>query len=304
LSHAETPTAAPPAQSEYARCERCSSPVDESQRYCVVCGTRIRRGEDPVAQYLATATRRARAGHASRPDATRGRRRPGLGTAAVIAAIPLAVALGVIVGRASMGTDAKLNAAITAERSAVIAAERAQKALVASVLRGGTAASAQPVSATTALLASTFSLHQGFAVELQTVPVSGTGQAAVARAEQAATAKGATAIGVINQKSFSVSPKPSGNVYVLYSGALKTRSEANAALAKLKRRFPGAVVIAVRAITPSTSSAGAGGGSSLGAPATKAQAAQGANEVKQISHATGSNYVNAQNNLPGSVVVP
>ena len=295
MEKAQTPIASEPAESVYGRCDQCSSPVDERQRYCVVCGSRRGRAEDPVARYLALATSRSRVAKASRPGAARSRRAPGLGTALVIAAIPLAVALGVIVGRANSGGDAKL-----------IAALRAQKAPVVRVTGGtGAAASTTQASLTTPAVASTFSLHSGFAVELRTLPARGTDQASVAKAEQAARAKGATGVGVIGEKAFSVTPKPSGAGYVMYSGQFKTKTEADAALAKLKRHFPGAIAIAVRAIAGSSAkSASSKSANQINTSASKSQLAQGANEVAKDSHATGSNYVQAQNSLPGSVSIP
>jgi hypothetical protein len=292
VSETQTPTAAQPEQAVYPRCDQCSAPVEERQRYCVSCGSRQGRAEDPVARYLAVATSRSRAAKAARPGLGGRRRAPGLGTAAVIAAIPLAVAVGVIVGRANAGGDAKL-----------IAALRAQKAPVVNVTGGGAATSAAH-AVTARTVASTFSLHKGFAVELGTLPAQSTDPAAVAKAEQAAKGKGAAAIGVINEKAFTVSPKPPGAVYILYSGQFKTKTEADAALAKLKRHFPAALVIAVRSIAGASSSSSSTGGGQVKVAATKAQLSQGANDVKQISHATGSNYVQAQNNLPGQVSIP
>lgn len=292
MSQAKTPIQPEQAQNVYARCDQCSSPVDQGQRYCVVCGSRNKRAKDPVATYLGVATSRSRAATQSRPGIARRRRTAGLGTAAVIAVIPLAVALGVIVGRDSAGSNAKQ----------FEAALRAQKAPIVRILGGGTASSGEPVSVTTRAVASTFPLQQGYTVELRTLPARGTDQAAVVKAEQAAKAKGATSVGVIGEKDFSVSPKPSGDVYILYAGQFKTRAAADAALAKLKRHFPGAVVIAVRAVASSSTHSASGG--KVKATASKAQLAQGAKDVKQLSHDTGSNYVNAQNNLPGEVVVP
>jgi hypothetical protein len=294
MSETQTPIAAEPDQAVYGRCEQCTAPVEERQRYCVACGSRQGRAEDPVARYLAVATSASRAAKAARPAAGRRRRTPGLATALVVAAIPLAVGVGVLVGRANSGGDAKLNAAIVALR--------AQKPEV--VVTGGGAAvtaAAQP-GATTHTVASTFPLQQGYAVELETLSAQSSASA-VAKAEQAAKAKGATGVGVITAKAFTVTPKPSGAGYVLYSGEFKTKAEADAALAKLKRHFPGAVVITVHSIT-SGSSSSSGSGGQIGATATKAQKAQGAQAVNQISHATGSNYVNDQNNLPGQVSVP
>ena len=294
MSETQAPIAAPPEQSAYARCDQCSAPVEERQRYCVACGARQGRAEDPVARYLAVATSRSRVAKTSRPDHRR--RTPGLAMAAVIAVIPLAVALGVIVGRANSGGDAKLSAAI--------AALRAEKPIV--MVRGGGAdAPVAAASVARRTVASTFSLHQGYAVELETLSAQRTDPTAVAKAEQAARGRGATAVGVITEQAFSISPKPAGAVYVLYSGQFKTKAQADGALAKLRRHFAGAAVIAVKAIGGASASASSTGGSSqVKASASKAQLAQGAKEVKQISHATGNQYVNDQNNLPGEVSIP
>jgi SPOR domain len=297
VSETETSTTPPREQGAYERCDQCSSPVDKAQRYCVVCGSRNKGAEDPVARYLAVATSRARAAtrsSASRPASERRRRASGLGTAAVIAAIPLAVALGVIVGRANSGGDGKL-----------IAALRAQKAPVVKVTGGGPATSSDEASAATPAVTSTFTLSKGYTVELRTLPLQGASQATVASAEAAAKAKGATGVGVVDEQGFSLSPKPSGDVYVVYSGQYTTKAAAAAALTKLKRRFPSAVVIAVQQAAKSSSTSSSGSSSSAQhATVSKKALAQGKNEANQISHATGKGYENAQNNLPGEVSIP
>jgi hypothetical protein len=290
VNETRTPTAGTSPPKVYERCDQCSAPVDEGQRYCVVCGTRNKRAADPVARYLAVATSRSRAANSSRPPGARRRRPAGLGTAAVIAVIPLAVALGVIVGRTGSGGDAQL-----------IAALKAQKPPVVTVTGGAAAASSGPAAATISPLTSTFSLHQGYAVELETLPATTATPAAITQAERAAGAKGATAVGVIAGHDFTITPKPAAGDVILYAGQYKTRSAATAALAKLKRRFPGALVIAVR---PLKAAATASTGGQVNATATKSQLAQGGQAVKKISHATGSGYVQAQNNLPGVVSVP
>jgi SPOR domain len=300
VSETETPIAAPPAQSAYQRCDQCSSPVDDAQRYCVVCGARNKRAEDPVGRYLAVATSRSRAARASRPVSRSTRRAAGLGTALVIAVIPVALALGVIVGRANSGGDAKLIAALRAQKTTVVTTVAAGGAIPGAGAGAGAGATTAGVTASS--VASTFSLTTGYAVELSTLPALGTDQAAVTRAEQLAKVTGATAVGVIDARDFSLSPNPPGEVYVVYSGQYKTKAEAVAALAKLRRHFPAALVIAVRAQASSTPSSKAGGQAKT--TASKAQLAQGSNEVKQISHATGKKYLQAQNALPGSVSVP
>jgi hypothetical protein len=289
VNETRTPTAGTPPVKVYERCEQCSAPVDEGQRHCVVCGSRNKRAGDPVARYLAVATSRSRAANSSRPPGA-GRRRPaGLGTAAVIAVIPLAVAVGVIAGRTGSGGDAQL-----------IAALKAQKPPVVTVTGGAAAASSGP-AVTTSPVTSTFLLTQGYAVELETLPAGTATHAAITEAERAAGAKGATAVGVIAGHDFAITPKPAVGVDILYSGEYKTRGAATAALAKLKRRFPGALVIAVH---PISGAASASTGGQVNATATKTQLAQGSQAVKKISHATGSGYVEAQNNLPGVVSVP
>jgi hypothetical protein len=265
-------------------------PVDEGQRYCVVCGSRNKRAGDPVARYLAVATSRARAAKSSRPPSAGRRRTAGLGTAAVIAVIPLAVALGVIVGRTGSGGDAQLIAALKAQKPPVV------------TVTGGTAAVSSAIApATTSPVASTFALGHGYTVELETLPASTTTQAAISQAERAAGAKGATAVGVIAGHDFAITPKPAAGVDILYAGEYKTRGAAAAALSTLKRRFPAALVIAVQPIAGAASSSTGG---QVNATATKSQLAQGSQAVKKISHSTGSGYVQAQNSLPGVVSVP
>ena len=284
----ETRTKAAEEAKVYERCVQCSAPVDADQRYCVACGARNHRARDPVARYLALASSMARAGRAGAKPATPRRRGAGLGTAAVIALIPLAVAVGVLVGHSGSSNDSKL-----------IAALRAQKPPVVDVTAGGTAASTAQATASAATVASTFSLASGYAVELSTIPASGASPGAVTAAEQAARAKGATRVGVITARDFTVTPKPAAGSYVLYSGQYRTRSNAVAALGRLKRSFPGAQVIAVRTTAPASPSA-----SQVTPTATKQSLSTGASEVKRISHVTGSGYVQAQNNLPGVVSVP
>ena len=90
----------PQGQSGYEPCEECGSPLDTQQRYCVECGARRGNGANPASRYFATMSKRARrpvAGIAKRPPASR--------AAAVgfFALLPIAVALGVVVGRSDSG---------------------------------------------------------------------------------------------------------------------------------------------------------------------------------------------------------
>lgn len=299
------PDAAPPraAEPRYEHCDTCGAPVDADQRYCVSCGTRRRHVNDPAARFLSSATsarrRRARA-------ASTQRHRPssGLGLALLLAVIPIAVGLGVLVGRASNNGDGKLIAALKAQRPQVVASGAASGSSAAAT--GGTSS-----GTSVAALKSTFPLQSGYAVEVQTIPRKSTTAAAVGSAEQAARAKGATAVGLILLSDFRVSPAPSDGDEVIYSGAYHSSSDATKALAKLKKKLPAAKVISVK-----SASLAAGAGKVLtktnygtahqitGFKATPAALAQGKQVVTRVAHQIGKSYVGAQKNLPDQISVP
>lgn len=118
------------------RCDHCSAPVEPAQRYCVQCGAHQRRADDPTARWFASA-RRARAAQSSAgsalPAANATGRTVSAGVAAVlIALLPVAAGVGVLVGR---GSDHSGKAVVEALKAAGAA--------------GGFAASATAASATT-----------------------------------------------------------------------------------------------------------------------------------------------------------
>ena len=118
-------TAAPPPSdgvepSPYQPCDSCGSPMDERQRYCLACGTRRKHANDPAARFLSSATRRRRNPPAAAGASTGGRRSAPLGVAAAVAAVPIALGAGVLIGRSSGGGDGKLIAALRAEKAPVI----------------------------------------------------------------------------------------------------------------------------------------------------------------------------------------
>jgi hypothetical protein len=322
LAGARVPFAAPssvaPSEPDgpYEACDQCGSPVDASQRYCVVCGTRRKHAYDPAAQFLSSATSRARlAGSSARPANARRRRSFSLGTAAVLAAIPVAVAVGVLVGRSPNGTNAKVLAALRQQKPTVVTVSGAGSGsgggTAAASTSGAGSGAAADASTPVASLNSDFSLSSGYTVELQTLPRAGTTGATVTAAERSERAKGATAVGLIAPADFHLAPSPPAGAYVIFSGQYKTHAAATAAFAKLKGKFPGAKVISV-------SSTAAGGGStkvvshtSFGAahqvvgfkPTTK-QLSSGAQIVQRESKQINNNYVQAQKGLPDSVSVP
>ncbi len=285
----------------YEQCAGCGAPVDHAQRYCVVCGTHRRHVRDPAARYLAGKTRRSRP--AAAPSApARGARSSNLLTALILAMIQLAIGLGVLVGRASNNGDGKLLAALAKRPSEAVGS-------------GPAAGSSTPQVSDSSTLSSTFSLQNGYAVELQTLPASGTTGASVVSAEQSARGKGASNVGLILQKDYKVTPAPPAGSYVIYSGAYKTSAEASAALSKLKSKFPKAVVVHVQS-SLQVVAAGAGPGKVLartqygtanqiaGTKITQTQLNQGGAIVKSIQKKIGKSYVNAQKNLPSQISVP
>ncbi len=105
----------------HEQCDGCGTVVAREQRYCVACGARRRHVPDPAARFLNRASATARADESSaRAARTTRRRSPTLAAALLIAVIPLAIALGVLVGRASTSGDARLIAALRAQKPEVI----------------------------------------------------------------------------------------------------------------------------------------------------------------------------------------
>jgi hypothetical protein len=109
-----------PTPNTYENCEQCGSPVDHAQRYCVVCGSRRKHVPDPALKYMASSGARTRAGNKPAAQSGRSRRSAGLGTAIVIAMIPLAVALGLLIGHNGNSSDAKVLAALRARPASVV----------------------------------------------------------------------------------------------------------------------------------------------------------------------------------------
>jgi hypothetical protein len=245
----DQPTTVLPA-TEYETCEQCQSPVEAAQRYCVVCGTRRKHVYDPAARFLSEATGRTRSSRVVRTASRPPRRTAGLGLVLALVAIPLAVAVGVLIARSGNNVNNKLLAALRAEKPPVV-----------NVNGGGSTSGAATASSTTGAatttpvaLTSTFGLQQGYAVQLETLPGSGTTQATVSSAEAKARTHGATAVGLISQSAFKVTPVPPAGAYVIYSGQYSSSSAADAALAKLRHAFPSARVIQVRSATATAAS--------------------------------------------------
>jgi hypothetical protein len=284
--------------SSHQPCDTCGAPLDERQRYCLACGARRKHTDDPAARFLAAATRRRRIAPAVPGAAGAGRRSAPLAIAAAVAAIPLALGVGVLVGRSSGGGDGKLIAALRAEKAPVIQYSGT----------GGTAATAT-AAPKAAVPVSTFALSKGYAVELGTLP-SGTSAASAKSALQADKSKGASGAALLSQSTYTVTPSPPSGAYVLYAGSYSTRAAAEKALGRFKHHFPGAKVVEIQ----SAANASTGGGKVLaktvygsahqvaGFKPTSQSLKQGAQVAQQDSHDTGKAASGA--GLPDVVSVP
>ncbi len=306
----ESPVVVAPAAG-YETCEQCQSPVDSNQRYCVVCGTHRRHVYDPAARFLADATSRARttsrAGRGAAAGAPK-RRSPGLGLALALALIPVAVAVGALVAGSGNDSGSKLLAALRAEKPTVVNVGGAGTATGASGAASTSGADAAAIPA--ARVTSSFAIQQGYAVELETLPGAGATEASVATAESRARARGATAVGLLSQADFKVTPTPPAGDYVIYSGQYHTSAQATAALAKLKHAFSDAKVIAVRPVgssgpTQVLSSTSYGSAHQVsGFKPSSGQLATGGQVANQESKETNGSYVKSQQGLPDAISVP
>jgi hypothetical protein len=297
----------PPTEERYQRCESCGAPMDAQQRYCVNCAARRPDVDNPAARYLAAVSRRA-----PRAPAT-GSNRSVRGAAVVLLLLlPFAVGVGVVVGRGNQSSDGNSAALLQA-------LHKAGTGLAATSAAGsGNSALA---SSSSGPLQSDFSLSKGYTVELQTLPSNSTDQAAADQAKKSAEAKGAKSVGIISPSDFTTAPDLGSQNYVLYSGEYKQKGQADAALKKLKSKFPQAQVLKVTAAgggaTNSGSSAsGANAGGQVvaqssvgvvhqvaGIKPTKQDQQQGAQIAQQQANSTGQSYIKSQQGLPDVIAV-
>lgn len=108
----------------YEPCEECGAPLDPQQRYCVECAARRGNGSNPASRYFAAMSKKSR-----RPLVKgQGKAAGGGSRAAAVgffALLPIAVALGVVVGRSGSGNsneEALLRALHQAEKQQVAVA--------------------------------------------------------------------------------------------------------------------------------------------------------------------------------------
>jgi hypothetical protein len=94
---------------QYEPCEECGASLDPQQRYCVNCAARRGNGANPSSRYFAAMSQRARR-PSVRPSAVKPSSGSRAAAAAFFALLPIAVAIGVVVGRS--GSDSGENEAL------------------------------------------------------------------------------------------------------------------------------------------------------------------------------------------------
>jgi hypothetical protein len=118
----------------YEPCEECGAPMDPQQRYCVNCAARRGNGANPASRYFAMMSKRSRrplVGPAAKQSPT-----SRAAAVAFFALLPLAVGLGLVVGRSGSGDGGDSDALLQALR------ER-PTATAGTVAGAGTTATAQ-----------------------------------------------------------------------------------------------------------------------------------------------------------------
>ncbi len=271
-------------------CASCGAPLAADQRYCLECGARCHPmssvllagppGSGPQPAPAATPPAAPPGAPSGAPPAGAWQRNTTLTVIAGVGVLLLAMGVGVLIGRAG---------------SSKSSAAPAQVISVASTPSGGT--SAAPAASEAAFTDSWPAGTNGYTVQLQTLPVAGTTVSAVEAAKTAATAKGAAGVGALKSTDFS--SLPSGN-YVIYAGVDHSKSEAEKALASLKKKFPSASVIQVSNHGSSPSGGGSGSAGKSGAGSSLSHPAP-PSVVENLNKVKGKSYEEKSKNLPNVI---
>jgi hypothetical protein len=138
----------------------------------------------------------------------------------------------------------------------------------------------------------------GFTVQLQTLPQSGTAVSAVEAAKSQASGKGAKAVGALKSEDFT---SLTAGSYVIYSGVYHKRAEAQKALAGLKKSFPAASVIEVSSGSSSSSSKAEGASPSAGGSGSNINHPAPPSVLPGPKSGSGKSYEERSKNLPNVV---
>ncbi len=118
---------AQPGGASGLRCDTCGAPVAVDQRYCVECGAHRVGVNDPASAYMhRSPVRGQRATRAVVVSSRRSR----LISALMLALIPIAIGVGVLIGRSSNNQDPALLKAIKGERAQVVTVQSGSASVV------------------------------------------------------------------------------------------------------------------------------------------------------------------------------
>jgi len=256
-------------------CAQCGAPLADDQRWCLNCGRR-RTGVTYPGAARKPPPERAAAHKSRAPIVIGGHEISPLALGSGLALFAVALLLGILIGNGGDGGGKQVAAAPQVIRvSAPPAAAAAQPASFTSDWPDG---------------------QNGYTVQLQALPKSGTQPAQVDQAKSAAQSKGAAQVGALDSDQFS-SLGP-GN-YVVYAGVFDTRKQATKALGRLKSKFPGAKVVKVSA---------GGGLASQGDPGAlsgkKKSATVGKKQLEQLKKLSPDQYQKKSRKLPDNTKLP
>jgi hypothetical protein len=261
-------------------CAGCGATLAEDQRYCLGCGTR--RADPRVA--FQEVLRRSAPANGPAEAAPPGGAPPARDWTPMIAlgalgGLALVLIIGVLIGKTGFG-DSKQAAApqvIRVGPSTGVAATPG--AALANTSTGSAVKSDWPGG------------KQGYTVELGVLPKASSDAAAVTKAKSDATSKGASAVGVLDSDSFKSLP---GGNYVLYSGVFSKKADADAALKKLKAKFPSATVVQVSSKAPQGSTSYVG----------KKSAQLNKTQLSNLNNLSGDAYAKQSRKLPTTTALP
>jgi hypothetical protein len=269
-----------------AHCASCGGPLATDQRYCLECGERctpmssVLAGGPPAggepSSSVPAAPPRGPAGPPAEPAAHRGNT---LTVIAGVGVLLLAMGVGILIGRADSPKQA------------------AGPTQVITVAGGGTGANSGS-SAEASFTDDWPSGTNGFTVQLQTLPQSGTAVSAVEAAKSQASGKGAKAVGALKSEDFT---SLTAGSYVIYSGVYHKRAEAQKALAGLKKSFPAASVIEVSSGSSSSSSKAEGASPSAGGSGSNINHPAPPSVLPGPKSGSGKSYEERSKNLPNVV---
>ena len=264
--------------SRLPHCPVCNAALASDQRYCLNCGHRLTA---PRVDFERSLGLQAAPVAAAPMKMSRAERFGPLQTLMALGAVLLALGVGIVIGRGNGSSGSAKPQVVTVQGGAAPT--------------NGTAAAgpAQPVGSVSDDWAAGKS---AYTVEVGTVDKSGASAATVASAKSQASGKGAPAVGALDGDAHSGTP---AGKYVIYSGSYSTKKQAQAAAAKLKKGFPGALVLHV---APQGSGGGGGGGSSGGGGGNGGGGTNsGTSQAQSLKGKSGSAYVKASAKLPSTV---